>query len=97
MAKLEEKPEDKLQAAGKADVSQATATRWLNGKVLQTRELGTSCLGLLTPPTTRLQSFVMTTQPHVYSGIQMPSGRGVRKVGGRQRNHQVPLSGKVEH
>lgn len=40
MAKLEEKSEDKLQAAGAADPSQATATGWVHDKVLQTTDLG---------------------------------------------------------
>lgn len=40
MAKLEENPEDKLQTAGAADLRQATASGWINDKVLQTRELG---------------------------------------------------------
>ena len=39
MAKLKEEPEDKLQAAGAADLSWAMATGRGNDKVLQAREL----------------------------------------------------------
>lgn len=39
LAKIKEKPEDKLQAVGTADLSQAKATGRTNDKVLQTREL----------------------------------------------------------